>query len=187
MSAFDKFRADAAQVQAPAFGAFGDTIAIWDAAHYRSLSQTRNGLMLVLLFSLAASWWLGVWYFAVSIGAFCLLGFTELPPSAKNNNANHLASVIVNLIKWRLEDAHSCQEFCDRERPEYKNRCDVLFFLEFDSAGIRVAEGKLKNGWTYAPSRCVDPKTQAANHDSPFICLQLAARSVVLNHWPFAS
>jgi hypothetical protein len=123
---YDKLGAEAQQVQAPPFGTFGDTIDLWEAAHYKSLSQTRNGLLFVALAVLAASWWLGMWYLAVSLFVFFSLGFAELPPSAKNNNANHLPLVMLNLMAWHREDENACKGFCHRQRPEYRNLYDVL-------------------------------------------------------------
>jgi hypothetical protein len=127
---YDKLRADAQKVQAPPFGTFGDTITIWETAHYKSLSQTRNGLLVVVLVVLAASWWLGAWNLAASLLVFFSLGFAGLPASAKNNNADTLSSVMLNLIKWGQEDARACEGFCHRQRPEYGNLYDVLLLSE---------------------------------------------------------
>jgi len=131
---YDKLRAEAQKVQAPPYGTFGDTIAIWEAAHYKSLSQTRKGLLLVVLAVLAASWCLGMWYLAVSLFVFFSLGYAELPVSAKNNNADHLASVILNLVKWCREDESACEGFCHRQRPEYGTLHDLLVSLEQEMA-----------------------------------------------------
>jgi CheY-like chemotaxis protein len=123
---YDKLLAGAQQVQPPPFGTFGDTIDSWEAAHYKSLSQTRNGLLFVVLAVLAASWWLGMWYLAVSLLVFFSLSFAGLPASAKNNNADHLSSVMLNLLKWHHEHASACEGFCQRQRPQYRNLYDCL-------------------------------------------------------------
>jgi hypothetical protein len=95
---YDKLLADAKQIKAPPFGTFGDTIIIWDSAHYKSLSWTRNRLLFVVLVILVASWWLGTWYFVVSLFVFLLLGIDELPAVAKN-------------LGSRLTDASNMEEF----------------------------------------------------------------------------
>jgi CheY-like chemotaxis protein len=138
---YDKLLADAQKVQAPPLGTFGDTITVWETAHYQSLSQTRNGLLLVVLVVLAASWWLGIWYLAVSLLAFFTLGFAKLPPSAKNNNTDHLASVILNLIKWRREDESACEVFCHQRRPEYRTLHDLLVSLEPEMVAEEKKQG----------------------------------------------
>jgi hypothetical protein len=45
---YDKLLADAHKIKAPPFGTFGDAITIWDSAHYKSLSSTRNRLLFVV-------------------------------------------------------------------------------------------------------------------------------------------
>jgi hypothetical protein len=102
---YDKLRRKMKDVEAPPRGTFCETIMIWEAAHYRSLSHTRNLLVFVVLAALGSSALLGLWYFTVSFFVFCLLGFAELPSSARNNNANHVILVTLNLMKWISEDA----------------------------------------------------------------------------------
>jgi hypothetical protein len=123
---YDKLVAESNKLPAPPFGTNGDIIIIWDAAHYKSLASTRNLMLFVVLVLLIASGWLGVWYFAVSLSVFLLLGLGELPVVAKNNNVNHLPSVILNLIQWRSHNAPACEEFCRRTHPEYRNLYDLL-------------------------------------------------------------
>ncbi len=142
---YDNLRVDAQNVQAPPFGTSGDTIAIWETAHYKSLSQTRNGLLFVVLAVLGASWWVGMWYLAASLIVFFSLGFAGLSASAKNNNADTLSSVMLNLIKWHQEDARACDKFCHRQRPEYRTLHDLLVSLEQAVApGEGVAEATKK-------------------------------------------
>jgi hypothetical protein len=76
---YDKLLADARKLSAPSFGTFGEIILLWDTAHYKSLSSTRNRLLFVVLTILVASCWLGAWYFAVSLFVFLLLGLGKLP------------------------------------------------------------------------------------------------------------
>ncbi len=123
---YEKLVAESKKLSAPPFGTNGDIIVIWDAAHYKSLASTRNLMLCIVLVILLASAWLGIWYFAVSLAAFLLLGLGELPVSAKNNNVNHLPSVILNLIQWRSRDAQACEQFCHQTRPEYGNLYDLL-------------------------------------------------------------
>jgi CheY-like chemotaxis protein len=127
---YDKLRAEAQQVQAPPFGTFGDTIDIWEAAHYKSLSQTRNGLLVVVLAALAASWWLGMAYLGASLSVFLLLGF--LAEAGRNNNADHLHSLMLNLVKWHREDERACEGFCHRQDPEYRTLHDLLLGRELE-------------------------------------------------------
>jgi hypothetical protein len=123
---YEKLVAESNNLPAPPFGTNGDIIIIWDAAHYKSLAATRNLMLFVVLVMLAANGWLGVWYFAVSLSVFLLLGLGEIPVAAKNNNVNHLPSVILNLIQWRSHDAPACEEFCCRTHPEYRNLYGLL-------------------------------------------------------------
>jgi hypothetical protein len=83
---------------------------------------------------LGASWWLGGWYFAVSLLVFLLLGFSDLPAVAKDNNANHLPSVMLNLIQWRREDERACEGYCRQRHPEYRNLYDLLVSVETRAA-----------------------------------------------------
>ncbi len=127
---YERLNADAQEIKAPPLGSYGDTIVIWDGAHYTSLSSTRNWLLFIVLVALAASLWMGVWYFAVSLLVFAALGFEQLPAVAKGNNAKHLPSVMLNLIKWRQEDGPACEAFCYEKCPEYRNLYDLLGSLQ---------------------------------------------------------
>jgi len=124
--AYGRLLAEAQQVKAPPFGTFGDIISLWDKGHHKSLSSTRNRLLFVVLVVLAASWWLGIWYFAASLILFLALGLEELPAPAKNNNANHLPSVILKLVRWHQENDRACQEFCYRMHPGYQKLYELL-------------------------------------------------------------
>jgi hypothetical protein len=121
--------AESNKLTAPPFGTYGDTIIIWDASHYKSLSSTRNLLFLVVFGILAASLGLGAWYFAGNLTVFVLLGLGGLSAAAKNNNVNHLPTIIMNLIQWRRHDEPGCEEFCHRRHPEYRNLYDILVSL----------------------------------------------------------
>jgi hypothetical protein len=126
---YENLVAESNKVPAPPFGTYGDAIIIWDAVHYKSLASTRNLLLFIVLVTLFASWWLGAWCLAASLATFLLLGLGELPVAAKNNNANHLPSVILNLIQWRQHDEAACEEFCRRRHLEYRNLYDLLVSL----------------------------------------------------------
>jgi hypothetical protein len=127
---YDKLVAESIKIQVPPFGTYGDTIVIWDAAHYKSLSSTRNLVLPLVLVLLGASCWLGAWYFIANVSVFLLLGVGGLPESAKNNNSNHLPVVIMNLIQWRSHDAQACAEFCRKTHPEFRNLYDVLITVQ---------------------------------------------------------
>jgi hypothetical protein len=81
---------------------------------------------------------IGIWYFAVSVFVFGGLGLGELAGIAKNNNAKHLVSVILNLIKWQQEDRQGCAVFCRQKRPEYRNLHDLLVSLQVAHAATGV-------------------------------------------------
>lgn len=125
---YDTLYADAQNIK-PLIGSYGENITLWDIAHLKSLSQTRNLFGLACGVILSASWLLGFWYFTVSVVIFFLLGTSELPAAAKNNNARHLASVTLNLIKWSQVDDQACAVFCRQQRPEYQNLYQILSSL----------------------------------------------------------
>jgi hypothetical protein len=105
---------------------YGNTLVIWDAAHYKSLSSTRNYLGVGAVLVLAGSWWLGVGYFLVNARIFALMGLSDVPASAKNNNARHLPTVILNLTRWIMEDKAACMTFCTVEHAEYRTLYDIV-------------------------------------------------------------
>ncbi len=109
---------------------YGDTIILWDIAHLKSLSRTRNMFFVIVVAILTASWWLGIWYFVVSLCAFVALGFAELPAATKNNNARHLPTAMMNIIKWREEDDQACAIFCEGQHKEYNNSYQILTSLQ---------------------------------------------------------
>ncbi|HKV95094.1 MAG TPA: hypothetical protein VJW20_21290 [Candidatus Angelobacter sp.] len=134
LAGYSNLLADAQNIKPLLNGNYGDNIFLWDNAHLKSLSSTRNALFFVVMGILALSWWIGIWYFAVSLAIFLLFGCMELPGVAKNNNAKHLLSVIVNLIKWRQDDEGECATFCMIERPAYGNLYKVLTWFQMKSA-----------------------------------------------------
>lgn len=107
----------------------GELLLAWEYSHYRSLSQTRNMLSVGVVAVLLASWWLGWGYLAVSVGIFALTGFGGIPASAKNNNAKHLPTVILHLIKWMREDPQQCAQFCTVQHPDYRNLYSIIVEL----------------------------------------------------------
>ena len=124
---FDNLRAEAQIVKLlPGTQYSANMFALWDMAHFKSIAQVRNWGILFVLVVLAASFWLGIWYFAVSLIVFILRAFSKLPPQAINDNLQHLNSVIMHLNNWQQQDEAACAHFCERERPEYKNLHQVL-------------------------------------------------------------
>ncbi|MGO8813614.1 MAG: hypothetical protein ACLQVG_02970 [Terriglobia bacterium] len=111
---------------------YGDTIILWEKAHLKSLSHTRNLFALMVAAILATSWWLGDWYFAVSLCTFVALGFSDLPIAAKNNNARHIPSVVRNLIRWRQEADQACSLFCREQHKEYRALYEVIASMPSD-------------------------------------------------------
>lgn len=126
--AWDKLYAEAQNIKPLPVG-YGGMLRIWDAAHHKSLSLPRNYLGVGAVVVLAGSWYLGVGYFLVSAAIFTLMGFSDVPASAKNNNASHLRPVILNLIRWVREDQQACAAFCKVEHAEYRNLFNVLTSL----------------------------------------------------------
>jgi hypothetical protein len=128
----EKLRTEAEDIRPLSEGlTYGDTINLWDIAHRKSLAKPRNALFVLVLVIIGASGlWLGLWYAIGNLLIFVLLGLTEIPAPAKNNNARHLPSVVMNLLKWRNEDSAACAQFCESERPEYRTLYLLLDSLE---------------------------------------------------------
>ena len=122
---WDKLDAEARNVKPLPIG-YADTLVLWDRAHFKSLSQTRNYLGVAVALVLAGSWWLGLGYFLVNAAIFALMGFSDIPASAKNNNARHLPTVIMNLILWIKNDQHACMTFCTVQHSEYRNLYNIV-------------------------------------------------------------
>ena len=95
----------------PVFGSYEANINAWNTSHFRSLSQTRNLLGILVLAVLGGSWFLGDWYLAANAMIFALMALMDIPSSAKNNNLKHLPSIMLNLIKWLSEDPYLAWDF----------------------------------------------------------------------------
>ena len=138
---FDKLSAEAQGVNPISDKhSYGDSIVIWDKAHFVSLSQTRTTLLILVVVIFLTSWFLGVWYFVANFLIFASLGLSGLPASAKNNNARHLPLVIMNLIKWRQEDEQACTKFCEQQHAEYRGLYRVVVSLQRETTGGGTAQ-----------------------------------------------
>ncbi len=108
----------------------GDMFILWDMAEFKSISYLRNRAFVIPLAILAASLWLGIWYFLVILSIFMVMALSELPGAAKNDNNIHLRSIFMQLMNWRQEDEQACAHFCEQQHPEYRNLYQVLVSLQ---------------------------------------------------------
>lgn len=113
----EKLVQEAAVVE-PVCGSYVSNIETWDQAHDQSLRQTTRFIGVAISVILIASWFLGFPYFLAALVAFAIPSVWEIPASAKNNNATHVHTIIVNLIRWSELDDPSCSEYCMEKRPE---------------------------------------------------------------------
>ncbi len=127
----DKLRAEAQILKLlPGPHRFGDMFILWDRAELKSMSGMRNRALVIVLAVLAASLWLGIWYFVVTLSIFMLMALSELPAAAKNDDNIHLRSIFMSLMNWREEDEQACAHFCEQQHPEYRNLYQVLVSLQ---------------------------------------------------------
>lgn len=127
----DELRAEAQIVKMmPGPHRSGDMFILWDMAHFKDISRMRNRGFVIVLAILAASLWLGIWYFVVTLSIFMVMALSELPAAAKNDNNIHLRSIFMQLMNWRQEDEQACAHFCEQQHPEYRNLYQVLVSLQ---------------------------------------------------------
>ncbi len=107
----------------------GDMYILWDMAEFKSISGMRNRAFVIPLAILAASLWLGIWYFVVTLSIFMVMALSELPGAAKNDSNIHLRSIFMQLMNWRQEDEQACAHFCEEQHREYRNLYQVLASL----------------------------------------------------------
>lgn len=91
----EKLVQEAAVVE-PVCGSYVSNIETWDQAHDQSLRQTTRFIGVAISVILIASWFLGFPYFLAALVAFAIPSVWEIPASAKNNNATHVHTIIVN-------------------------------------------------------------------------------------------
>jgi hypothetical protein len=114
----EKLIQEAAVVE-PVYGSYASNIETWDEAHERSLRHTARAVGIAIIVIMIASWFLGFAYFLAVLVTFAIPAIWEIPASAKNNNATHVHTIIVNLIRWSEVDDPSCSEYCVGKRPEF--------------------------------------------------------------------
>lgn len=108
----------------------GEMFILWDMAEFKSVSGMRNRALVILLAILAASLWLGIWCFALTLSIFMVMALSKLPAAAKNDNNIHHRSVFMQLMNWRQEDEQACAQFCEQQHPGYRNLYQVLVSLQ---------------------------------------------------------
>ena len=113
----------------PVFGSFAKNIEVFETAHLASLRQTATLVVIGIVLLLIISFFLGVWYFVVSLAVFVLLSIGDIPPSAKNNNATHVHTLIFNIYKWHQTDSEGSVPDCIRERPSLMDLYGLVFYL----------------------------------------------------------
>jgi hypothetical protein len=136
---------DEARKVKPVFGSYAGNIATHEAAHAASLSRTRNLLFLLAASDAGASYYLSVPLFWINVLIFALPALFDIPTSAKNNNATHVHTVMLNLIKWHSEDPSGFARYCASERSEFSVLHTVLIGCpeaSSDAAEFVTLEGK---------------------------------------------
>jgi len=112
----EKLHREALQIE-PVMGSYAANINMWNRSHQTSLVRTRNLMGLGAAVLLFLSWLLGPSYLAASGALFVLPVIFELPDSAKNNNATHIHTVMLNVIKWSESDSSGCRDYCRNSSP----------------------------------------------------------------------
>jgi len=107
-----------AQAIEPVLGTYAANIQAWEIADQRSLTRTRNGLLIVGALLLLGSDSLGPTYLLVTAGLFVVPLLFPVPASVHNNNAEHVRTIALNLLKWSTEKAEECRDFCINQRPD---------------------------------------------------------------------
>ena len=51
------------------------------------------------------------------LGVFLLLSIGDILAVAKNYNATHVHSLILNIYKWNHTDSAGCRNYCSQEQP----------------------------------------------------------------------
>jgi len=99
----------------PVFGSYLENIRLFERAHYAALNKTRNLTLIVAVLLIAVSYFLGLAYLIASLAAFILPSFSPIAASAKNNNATHVHTVILNVYKWNQTDPGECSRYCEQD------------------------------------------------------------------------
>lgn len=110
----------------PVFGSYAANIAAFERAHLDSLVRTRNALLIVALALLGGSYLVNSKLALIVLALLILPSVMALPASAKNNNATHTHTILLNLRKWQTEDPRGCAEFCAHTHPEFGPAHEVL-------------------------------------------------------------
>lgn len=114
----DKFINEAKNIQ-PTLGDYKIFIEIWDNSHIKSLSKTRNLLLIPYIIVLIISGYIGIVYLIINILISLLLYFQNINSYAKNNNMKHIHTIMLNIYKWNTEDKLGCENYCTFVHPEY--------------------------------------------------------------------
>lgn len=114
-----KLKDEAQQVE-PVFGTFRENIELWHVAHMKNLNNSRNMTLLICITILVSSYFMGISYLVINSIIFLLPSVFPIVSSAKNNNATHIHTIILNIYKWNTIAPDSCNEYCTEIFPDYK-------------------------------------------------------------------
>jgi hypothetical protein len=125
---FLKSQGLAAEVPAikPVFGSYADNIRVFETAHIATFRRTSIMVAGFAVAILVGTYFLGYVYLAVGVAFFILPAAFPLVASARDQNATHLHTVILNLLKWRTVEPEGVARYCEEERPEFATLYSVL-------------------------------------------------------------
>ena len=133
--------ADEGSAIKPVYGSFAKNIEVFESARYESVRQTAGLMFTGIVVLLIISFLLGVWYFAVSSAIFLLLSIGDILAVAKNYNATHVHSLILNIYKWNHTDSAGCRNYCSQEQPRLMHLYSLVAKLPNKSLTIDEANG----------------------------------------------
>jgi hypothetical protein len=64
---------------------------------------------------MAVSYLMGLPFLIASLAAFILPSFSPIAASAKNNNATHVHTVVLNVYKWNETAPDECSRYCEQD------------------------------------------------------------------------
>ncbi|MDX9782912.1 MAG: hypothetical protein RBT35_08050 [Bacteroidales bacterium] len=102
----------------PVFGSFKGNIFAHSIAHKRSVEKSRTFGLIISIVLVILSAQLGSGFLYVNVVLFFAMLLFPTASHVKNQNATHIHTITLNLIRMYQEDAKTCFEFCINERPE---------------------------------------------------------------------
>jgi hypothetical protein len=97
----------------PVFGSYLENIRFFERAHFAALNKTRNLILIVVAGLLVLSYLMGLPYLIASLAVFILPSFSQIGASAKNHNATHVHTVVLNVYKWNQTAPDECSHYCE--------------------------------------------------------------------------